>query len=320
MKTKHVKKTVLASVLTTCFITAQMKAQLVVVDPATFSGHYYSEMKMEVEKPSGYGVKKVDELDLTYDEANNRLLGTAKGFESKSDKILFYTEQTQKNWAQKSKIWIFKNGEMNRRYYGKDMFYEASAAVFIEEGVLVLFDYTGAVDDKIKSFDVLTSDVEIRIMAKDKSTLSMNKQEAAKRADELINAAGGEQMKKLLDDQKKAAFAFPKETLSKTDKAIKADVLEYFTNLQMPSDDNSTFICAYTVSPDWAIQKNTLTGAILGREIVVEMVRRGNISGKCRRFPYLLYQSYNGSGYGKFTFKKKWDIVECDCADAEKNK
>ncbi|MBS1636896.1 MAG: hypothetical protein JST26_13345 [Bacteroidetes bacterium] len=300
----------------------KLNAQVTIVDPSTFSGHYYTEKNIVIE--DGYSKKKKTELDLVWNAENGSLTGTVQGFESKSDKIVFFTESTQKNWAAKSKIWVFKSSNMNDNYYGKDMFTssgsEIETGMFIEDGVFVLFDYTGGVDQNVKTFDVENDVNNVRIFAKDKSKLSMDKQEILKKADAMINAAGGEQMKKQLDAQRKADFAFPKETLSKTDKALKKEVVEFFTNMEMPADDNSTFICAYTVSPDWAIIRNTTTGVILGREIVVEMVRKGNISGKCRRFPYLLYAQYNGSGYGKLMFKKKWDIVECDCAEAEKNK
>lgn len=315
------KKTVTTTVAL-AFGFSTLHAQLTIVDPSTFSGHYFTEKNLVVEE--GYSKKKKTEIDFVWDQEHGGIIGTVPGFEKKSDKVIFFTESGQKNWAAKSKIWVFKSGNMNDTYYGKDMFNNAGSdietGIFIEDGVFVLFDYTGGVNQNVKTFDVENDVNNVRIFAKDKSKLSMDKQEILKKADELINAAGGEQMKKQLDDQRKADFAFPKETLSKTDKALKAEVVEYFTNLQMPSDDNSTFICAYTVSPDWAIIKNTATGAILGREIVVEMVRKGNISGKCRRFPYLLYAQYNGSGYGKLMFKKKWDIVECDCKDAERNK
>lgn len=299
-----------------------LNAQITIVDPSTFSGHYFTEKNLVVEE--GYSKKKKAEIDFVWNQEQGAIIGTMPGFENKSDKVVFFTESTQKNWAAKSKIWVFKSNNMNDTYYGKDMFSsqgsDIETGIFIEDGVFVLFDYTGGVDQNVKTFDVENDVNNVKIFAKDKSKLSMDKQEILKKADAMINAAGGEQMKKLLDDQRNADFAMPKETLSKTDKALKKEVVEFFTNLQMPSDDNSTFICAYTVSPDWAIIKNTATGAILGRDIVVEMVRKGNISGKCRRFPYLLTAQYNGSGYGKLMFKKKWDIVECNCSDAEKNK
>lgn len=315
------KKTVVTTTAL-AFALLKLNAQITAVDPSTFSGHYFTEKKLVIE--NGYSKKKKEEIDFAWDQEHGCIVGTVPGFEKMSDKVIFFTEAIQKNWAAKSKIWVFKSGNMNDTYYGKDMFSNAGSdietGIFIEEGVFILFDYTGGVNENVKTFDVENDVNNVRIFAKDKSKLSMDKQEILKKADALINAAGGAQMKKQLEDQRKAAFAMPKETLSKTDKALKKEVVEFFTNLEMPADDNSTFICAYTVSPDWAIQNNSITGAILGREIVVEMVRKGNISGKCRRFPYLLYAPYNGSGYGKLVFKKKWDIVECDCSDAEKNK
>ncbi len=312
----------LTTVVTLAFAVLKINAQVSIVDPTSFSGHYFTEKDLVIE--DGYFKKKKTEIDFVWNPEQGAIVGTVPGFEKKSDKVIFFTEQIQKNWAAKSKIWIFKSNNMNDTYYGKDMFSNSGSdietGIFIEDGVFVLFDYTGSVNEAVKSFDVENDEKNVRIFAKDKSKLSMNKQDILKKADDIINAAGGEQMKKQLDDQRKATFKFPKETLSKTDKELKKEVVEFFNNLEMPSDDNSTFICAYTVSPDWAISNNKATGAILGREIVVEMVRKGNISGKCRRFPYLLYAPYNGSGYGKLTFKKKWDIVECDCNDAEKNK
>ena len=298
----------------------KLNAQITIVDPSTFSGHYFTEKNIVIE--DGYFKKKKTELDLVWDKEKSSIIGTVPGFENKGDKINFYTESLQQGWAGKSKIWIFVNSHLNDNYYGKDMFYQSdlTAATFIEDGVLVLFNYTGGVDMKVKTFDVVKDEQSIRIIAKDKSKLSMNKQDIIKKVDDMINAAGGAQMKKQLDDQRKADFAFPKETLSKTDKVLKAEVVEFFNNLQMPADDQTDFICAYTVSPDWGIINNKTTGAILGREIVVEMVRKGQVSGKCRRYPYKLYAPYNGTGYGKLTFKQKWDFVECDCNDAEKNK
>ena len=315
------KKTVTTAVAFAFGFTT-LNAQITIVDPSTFSGHYFTEKNMVIEE--GYSKKKKTEIDFVWDQEHGGITGTVTGFEKKSDKVIFFTESTQKGWAAKSKIWVFKSSNMNDTYYGKDMFSNSGSdietGIFIEDGVFVLFDFTGSADKSVKTFDVENDVNNVRIFAKDKSKLSMDKQEILKKADAMINAAGGEQMKKLLDDQRKADFAFPKETLSKTDKALKAEIVEFFNNLQMPPDDQTTFVCAYTVSPDWAIVNNKTTGAILGREIIVEMVRKGQVSGKCRRYPYKLYAPYNGTGYGKVTFKQKWDMVECSCSDAEKNK
>jgi hypothetical protein len=317
---KQMKKTLL-SIAAIAFNAIAMNAQVNAVDPSTFNGHYFTEAKMVIEK-GAYSKKKVDELDIIFDVEKGKLIGTAKGFEDKSDKLIFYTEASQKAWAAKSKIWIFASENMNDSYYGKEMFNrsELTHAVFIEEGVLVIFKYYGAKDKKIKAFDVLTDDINIRIIAKDKSKLSMNKQEAAKKADDLINAAGGAQMIKQLENQKKADFAFPKETLSKTDKQLKADIKEFFDNLGMPADDQSDYVCSYSTNNDWTIITHKVTGAILERQMSIEMVRKGRVSGKCFRFMYLITEQYNGSGYGKPMFVKNWGRVECECADADKNK
>lgn len=287
------------------------------VDPTTFPGHYYTETKMQVE-----GKKKKSELDFTFDQTAGRLVGIVEGFEEKKDKIVLLAEDPYKKWAKDTKIWILRNNITNRMEYGRDMFDEGefNAAAFIEDGVLVLFKYYGGKDKKVRVFDVVMNENNVRLIAKDKSKLSMNKLEAAKKAEDMINAAGGAQMKKTLDDQTKAAFGVPNETLSKNDKELKKDILEFFNNLGVSDDDKSEFICAYSTSNDWAIINNKATGAILGREIIVEMIRKGNETGKCRRFPYKLYEPYNGSGFGKLAFKSRFEAVECDCAQVNKNK
>jgi|GEM_PF-5810432 len=287
------------------------------VDPSTFPGHYFTEEKMQID-----GKKKKDEVDFTFDAATGRLVGTVKGFEDKTDKIVLRAEDPYKSWAANTKIWILRNNVVNRMGYGREMFDEGEfvAAVFIEDGVLVMFKYYGGNDKKVRMFDVVMKENNIRIIAKDKSKFSINKLEAAKRAEDLINAAGGVQMKKMLDDQNKAAFGVPNESLSKTDKELKKDILDFFNNLAMPPGDQTDFICAYSTSNDWTIINNNLTGAILGRELNIEMIRKGRESGKCRRYPYKVYEAYNGSGFGKPAFRSKYDMVECDCSQVDKNK
>lgn len=292
-----------------------------IVDPSAFPGHYFTEKKMIIETGS-YSKKKKDEIDFTFDAANGVLLGVVPGFENESDKIIFRAENPYNKWAADTKIWILRNGNVNGIRYGKDMFNVSnySAGTFIEDGVFVLFDYTSGVDPDKKVFDVVMNEQNVRIIAKDKSKLTMDKMEAAKRVEDLLNRAGGKQMKKTLDDQEKAVFAFPKETLTKSDKGLKKDIVELFSNTEMPADDQTDFICAYTTGSDWNIITNKLTGAILGREIGAEMVRKGRLSGKCRRYPYIIQAAYTGSGYTKPHLKTKYDMVECDCADAAKNK
>jgi hypothetical protein len=157
-------------------------------------------------------------------------------------------------------------------------------------------------------------------MATDKSKLSMDKLVAVQKAEDMLNAAAGGQLAKIQKDQEKAAVAVPDETLSKTDKALKTEITTLLKTFMNPEDTDAEFVCAYTSGADWTIVRNTVTGAILGREIIAEMILRNKKSGNCWRMPYTITAPYNGSGYGKLAYKRKWDMIKVDCAQTEKNK
>lgn len=310
------KKIVLSLSLGAALMASNLKSQVKAVNPSTFNGLYYTEEKMKI-KYGGDFPFKTDEVTITFDAASGLLSGTLAKANPNMDKLKFHADGDKITWSKKSGIWFWANDNNNKSNYGPLFDYNnVTMATFIEEGVLVLFD-ASYMTAKGK-FEVKKDVKLITIIAKDKSKLSMNKLEAAQKAEDFINAAGSAELTKNISNQAAAAKNVPNETLSKTDKALKKEVLEFFNSVPLGEGDQSDFICAYTMSNDWTIETNKLTGAILGREIIVEMIRKGRVSGKCRRFPYTVYQQYNGSGYGKMTFKRKWDLIECDCAQAEK--
>jgi len=311
------KKSILALYFGAVTVTSNIIAQVNPVDPSTFNGLYYTEEKMKI-KYGGDFPFKTDEVTLTFDPSTGLLSGTLAKANPSMDKLKFHGED-YKSWAQKSGIWAWRNDNSNKSSYGPLFDYNnVTMATFIEEGVLVLFD-ASYMTAKSK-FEVKKDAKLITILAKDKSKLSMDKLAAAQKAEDFMNAAGSAELTKNISDQAAAAKNVPNETLSKTDKALKKELLEYFNSVPLGEGDQSDFICAYTQSNDWTIITNKLTGAILSREIVAEMIRKGRVSGKCFRLPYTLYQQYNGSGYGKLTYKQKWNSIECDCAQANKNK
>lgn len=311
------KKTILALYLCGVCITNSVIAQVKPVDPSTFSGLYYTETKMKVEY--GSFKKKTDEVNLTFNPENGLLTGLVSEAKSGMDALKFHADGDKITWAKKSGIWFWANDNNNKNTYGPLFDYNlVTMATFIEEGVLVLFDASYWTSEK--KFKAKLDPKLVTILAKDKAKLSIDKVTAAKSAEDMINASASAELTKNIQKQVEDGKNVPKETLSKTDKALKKEVLEYFNSLPLGEGDQSDFICAYTTSNDWTIITNKLTGAILGREINAEMIRKGRVSGKCRRLPYTLYQQYNGSGYGKLTFQKKWDLIECDCSQANNNK
>jgi hypothetical protein len=315
------KKTISAFCISATLIGNNLKAQVTPVDPSTFAGHYFTEVKMVIE--SGYSKKKKDELDFTFEsnETAGLLKGVVKGFEDNSNKIVFYADNYNTKWAKETGIWFFANNNMNGTYYGKAMFdyNEMSMGTFIEPGLFVVFAAYSS-EDKSKAFMVKMDVNRIRLIAKDQSKLTMDKLVAAQKAEDMINAAAGAQLKKIQNDQEKAAIAVPNESLSKTDKELKKEITTLLKGFMSPEDTDAEFICAYTTSNDWTIFTNKLTGMILNREINAEMILKNKKSGKCWRSPYTLVAQYNGAGYGKLAFKKKWNMMQCDCAQVDKNK
>lgn len=309
---KHTKTLLLISGL---FASTNSFAQVTPVDPATFAGHYYTESKMTM------GSKKSNELDMTFDAATGLLSGISPARPDYIYKVNFIADGDKRQYAKDTKIWYWDNSSGNGADYGKDMFnYEnVRMGTFIEEGVFVLFNASTKLDDKSKMFWADKDPKAIRIMAKDKSKLGMDKMVAVQKAEDMINAAAGAQLRKTLNDQEASMLNVPNETLTKTDKALKEEIttfLKPYANNGQPLD----FLCAYSTSADWTINTNSLTGAILSREIQVEMILQNRDSKNCWRNPYTLIAQYNGSGYGKLAFKSKWDVQKCDCAQVAKNK
>lgn len=311
------KKSILALYVSAAIFTSKVIAQVKPIDPSTFSGLYYTETKMKVEY--GSFKKKTDEINLSFNSENGLLSGLVAEAKPGMDALKFHADGDKITWSKKSGIWFWSNDNNNKSTYGPLFDYNlVTMATFIEEGVLVLFDASYWTSEN--KFKAKLDPQLVTIVSKDKSKLAMDKAAAAKRAEDMINASASGELTKNIQKQVEDGKAVPKETLSKTDKALKKEVLEYFNSVPLSEGDQSDFICAYTTSNDWTIITNKLTGAILGREINAEMIRKGRVSGKCRRNPYTLYQQYNGSGYGKLTFQRKWDLIECDCNQANNNK
>lgn len=311
------KKTIGMFAIGALLMATNLKAQVTPVPPSTFAGHYFTETRMKV----SYGSfsKKTDEINLSFNAESGLLSGLIDGAKDGMDKLKFNADQYNRKWASETGIWFWDNDNNNGSVYGKDMFdyNQMTLATFIEPGVLVIFE-AGKISGNPKAYVAKTDPNRIRLMATDKSKLSMDKLVAVQKAEDMINAAAGAQLTKIQNDQAKAAIAVPNETLSKTDKALKAEITEVLKSYIQ--DDLAEFICAYSTSNDWKIIRNNVTGAILGREIIVEMIRKTKASGNCWRYPYTLTAPYNGSGYGKLTYQAKWNPVQCDCSQTAKNK
>ena len=321
LKTKIImsKKIIYTCIAYACFLTTT-NAQTKGVSSSEFGGTYFSEEKMVV-KVSGGRTKKTNEIVFSFDEKTGKLSGMPDM--KANDPLVFYADPSSwGKWSRESGVWTWANSNTNGTAYGKEMFDYSnfSNATFIEPGVLVIFEKYSAKDKKVRMFDVTMDVKKIRIMAKDKNKLTMDKLEAAKKAEEMVNATAGAQMKKILDGQNAAAVAVPNESLSKTDKALKAEITTLLTAFVDNADGNTEILCIYTTSADWTIINNKQTGAILSREINAEMVLKNKVSGKCQRVPYTLTAPYNGTGFGKLKFKQKWNEQPCDCSQAAKNK
>ena len=59
-----------------------------------------------------------------------------------------------------------------------------------------------------------------------------------------------------------------------------------------------TIIATHILSPEWQINRNSITGVILGRCKKFQVAFK-EADGNCRLFSDLIQQDYNGSGYGK---------------------
>jgi hypothetical protein len=294
------------------------------VDATAFPGHYFTEAKIEMPDVV-LARKKRNEIDLTFDANTGILCGTASGFGDAPCKITFSVDDNIKRWATETKIWFWANEDKNAISYGKDMFdkRKMNMATFIEEGLLVLFDaYPAGEEERMKGkvYVVKQDPDRVRLLAKDRSKLKIDKMEAVKRAEALINEAAGYQMKKLKESQQISALRVPEETLSKTNKVLKAEINSLLKSFIISGDNHVEFICAYTTSLDWTVNSNIMTGEAESREIIAEMILKNRKSGKCWRMPYTLISARGQYGYGKLEFKQKWNLQECDCSLAGKNK
>lgn len=296
-----------------------LKAQVTPVPPSTFAGHYFTESRMKVSH--GSFSKKTDEINLSFNAESGLLSGLVDGAKEGMDKLKFNADQYNRKWASETGIWFWDNDNNNGSVYGKDMFdyNQMTLATFIEPGVFVIFE-AGKISGNPKAYVAKMDPNRIRLMATDKSKLSMDKLVAVQKAEDMINAAAGVQLAKIQNDQEKAAVAVPDETLSKTDKGLKTEITTLLKTFMNPEDTDAEFVCAYTSSADWTIVRNNATGAILGREIIAEMILKNKKSGNCWRMPYTLTAPYNGSGYGKLAYKRKWDMIKVDCTQTAKNK
>ena len=307
------KKTIGMFAISALLMATNLKAQVTPVDPSTFAGHYFTEVKMKPQKTS--------EINLSFDQSTGLLSGLKDGADEGGNKLKFHADVYNRKWASETGIWFWANDNNNGTYYGKEMFdyNQMTLATFIEPGVFVVFE-AGKLSNNPKAFVAKMDPNRIRLMATDKSKLSMDKLVAVQKAEDMLNAAAGQQIAKIQSDQEKAAVAVPDETLSKTDKALKTEITTLLKTFMNPDDTDAEFVCAYTSSADWTIVRNNATGAILGREIIAEMILKNKKSGNCWRMPYTLTAPYNGSGYGKLAYKRKWDMIKVDCAQTAKNK